>query len=475
MSFSNIKKQYPGKIHFIGIGGIGMSAIAIILKRLGCEVQGSDLTLNNNTKNLEQLGIKCFIGHKSENITDDICLIIETSIIKDNNPEIIAAKSKNIKIIRRADMLAILMKEKLGITIAGTHGKTSTTAMTSVLLETAGFDPMVINGGIINYFGSNAKFGIGKYLVAESDESDGSFVNLPSFIGAVTNIEPEHLEFYDGDFDLVKSFYKRYITQIPDDGLAVLCIDDKEVKEIYQQIKDQKKNIVTYGFDESADISASNVNFNIKGLKFDVKIKNTNHIIKDLTLPAYGIHNAKNSLVVVAIANFLAIDEATLRAALNNFSGVKRRFTKTGEVNGITIIDDYAHHPTEIQAVLKTARTLAKDHQVIAVFQAHKYTRVRDLFDEFCNSFADVDVVIVADIYSAGQDKIEGISQDKLIENISKVSGKKIIKLHSENDLAKIIKENAKSGDIVICVGAGTVTNWAYQLPESLKNYFSQN
>jgi UDP-N-acetylmuramate--alanine ligase len=440
--FSNLIKKYPGKIHFIGIGGIGMSAIALILKRIGCDIQGSDLSANNNTRNLEAAGVKCFVGHKAEFISDEVCLVVETSIIKETNPEILEAKKRGIKIIKRAEMLALIMQEKLGITVAGTHGKTSTTAMISLLLETAGLDPMVINGGIINYFGSNAKFGEGKYIIAESDESDGSFVNLPTFIGAVTNIEPEHLEFYNHDFELVKNYYKKYITQIPENGLVALCIDDKEVKEIYNELKGQK-NIITYGFDESADIVATNISCNSDGLEFNVAHKKSGENIKDLTLKAFGLHNAQNSLVVIAIAHFLGINQEIIRKAFNNYSGVKRRFTKTGEVNNITIIDDYAHHPTEIQAVLKTARSLAGKHKVISVFQPHKYSRVKDLFDEFCSSFNEVDLVIVADIYSAGQDKIDGISQDTIIENLKKCGHKNVIKLNSENDLALLIKKNA--------------------------------
>ena len=474
MSFSDLKNQYPGKIHFIGIGGIGMSAIALILKEIGCQVQGSDLKQSDNINNMEQKGIRCFIGHKSENISDDVVLVIKTSIIKENNPEILASKTKNIRIIKRSDMLAIIMGQKLGITIAGTHGKTSTTAMTAIMVESANLDPMVINGGVINYYGSNAKFGDGKFVIAESDESDGTFVDLPSYIGAVTNIEPEHLEFYNNDFEVVKKYFIKYITQIPADGMVAVCFDDPEIRKIYTELKN-KNNVITYGTDVHSDIVVSNISFDIKGLKFDVNLKKFKEILKDITIPAYGIHNAKNALVAIAIGKFLGFSEEQIRKGLNNYSGVKRRFTKTGEVNGITIIDDYGHHPTEIGVVFKAAKELVGKNKLIAVFQPHKYTRTRDLFNEFCNAFSDVDIVIIADIYSAGQDKIEGINQDSLIDGIKKAGHKKVLKLNNENDLPILINDIAKSGDIVVCAGAGSISNWANSLPNSLKELNGEN
>ncbi len=470
MSFTNLKNRYSsGKIHFIGIGGIGMSAIALILHKIGCQIQGSDLSQNNNTRTLEALGVQCFKGHNESNLTDDVILVVETSIIKSSNPELIKAKAKNIPIIRRADMLAQIMAEKQGITVAGTHGKTSTTGMIAVLLESAGLDPMVINGGIINRFGSNARFGEGKFLVAESDESDASFVDLPSFIGVVNNIEPEHLEFYGGDFELVKKYYQRYIEQIPANGLVAMCIDDAEVKNLYQNLSKTQNNIVSLSIgDENADYFGFNISLSASGLKFDVKIKNKKSI-ENITIPAYGIHNIKNALAPVAIGIFLGLSDEQIKQGLANFSGVKRRFTKTGEVSGITIIDDYGHHPTEIKAVFKAAREILPNHKLIVVFQPHKYTRTRDLFDEFCNSFQDVDVAIIADIYSAGQEPIAGASQDDLIAGIRNAGHKNVIKLNSENDLPQLIKEQARAGDMVICIGAGSISNWANNLPAKLR------
>ncbi|MDA0901856.1 MAG: UDP-N-acetylmuramate--L-alanine ligase [Proteobacteria bacterium] len=469
MSFEILRNKYcQKKIHFIGIGGIGMSAIALTLSKIGCQVQGSDMSRGYNIKGLEDQDIKCFIGHEASNIGDDVALVVKTSIIRDSNPEIIAAKERNITIIRRSDMLSMIMREKLGVTIAGTHGKTSTTAMVATLLDVAGLDPLVINGGIINRYGSNARFGDGQFLVAESDESDGSFVDLPTHIGVVTNIEPEHLEFYNGDFSRVKSHYKRYITQVSEEGLMVLCADDGELKDLCSEIRN-KKNIVTYGLNKDADLVVSNVRFDVNGATFDVNIKQRQLLLKDVNIPSYGIHNVKNSLAALAIADFLSLDEEIIRKAFNSFEGVKRRFTKVGEVDGVTIIDDYAHHPTEIKATLKAARNLVKDKKVIAVFQPHKYSRVRDLFNEFCESFSDADIVIIDDIYSVQKNKIEGIDQNALVDGVADAGHDEVIKLENKEDLPAIIKKHAKSGDIVMCLGAGDITTMANNLPKALQ------
>ncbi len=468
----NSQLNFAGKIHFIGIGGIGMSAIAKILNNMGFSIQGSDLVENSNTKELEENGIKFFINHKSQNITEEVALVVKTSIIKDNNPEILQAKARNIPIIRRADMLAKIMKEKLNITVAGTHGKTTTTAMIAVLLEDSGFDPTVINGGIINYFGSNAKIGRGKFLVAESDESDASFVDLPTFIGVVNNIEPEHLEFYGGDFTKVKNLYRQYIDQIPKNGLVTMCIDDLEVKNIYQQLSQHKQNIVSLSvIDSKADIFAYNISFDAKGLKFDVKIRKTDQIIENIKMKAYGIFNIKNALAPIAVGLFLGINAEQIKRGLERFSGVKRRFSKYGEVGGVSIIDDYGHHPTEIQAVFKAAKSILPNNQLIVVFQPHKYSRTKDLFDEFCNSFFDADIVLVSEIYSAGQEPIAGVTQDALIEGIKKVGHKNVIKLLNEESLPSIIKSQAKKGDMVICIGAGSIGLWASRLSQKLKEF----
>ncbi len=467
MSFQKLKNKFK-KIHFIGIGGIGMSAIANILSDIGILVQGSDLSEGKNIDVLRKKNIKCFIGHDAANIDKDIDLVIITSIIKDDNPEIIAAKNHNIKIISRAQMLANIMSFKRGITIAGTHGKTSTTAMAAVLMEEAKKDPMVINGGIINYYNSNSKMGNGDYIVAESDESDASFVELPSFIGVINNIEAEHLDFYGGDFSLVKKYYMQYATQIPENGLLVLGTDDEEVKKLYDKIKDQE-NITTFGLSENSDIFAQNISFSTAGAIFDVTIKKKNLTIKELSLPLYGYHNILNSLAVLAIANYFNFSENLIRQAFSKFAGVQKRFTKTGEVNGVTIIDDYAHHPTEIKTTLRAARDLVKNNKVITVFQPHKHSRIKDLFNEFCHSFNDADIVIVADIFKVGQ-AIKSINQEVIIDGILKSGHKNVIKLNDKKDLTNIIKASSNKGDVVVCVGAGSISSWANELPDKLKN-----
>ena len=469
MNFQDIKNQ--SKIHFIGLGGIGMSALALILREFKIPVQGSDLSENYLTVKMRDKGISYVVGHKAENITSDVSLIVETSIIKKENPEIIEAEKRGIPVITRANLLAIIMKEYKGITIAGTHGKTSTTGMVSVVLENGALDPTVLNGGVIHYFGSNSKIGKGKYLVAESDESDASFIDLPSFIGAVTNIEPEHLEFkgYGGSFEKQKSCFEQYVSQIPDEGICVLCIDSLEVEKIYEKLKKQKKNLITYSVKKNADLMGKNIQMDARGVRFDVEFK-SGVKIENIQMPIYGKHNASNALVAVAIGNFLGLTNEKIKEGLEKFNGTKRRFTKVGEYNGVTIIDDYGHHSTEIKTTLEAARSLAGKHKIICVFEPHKYSRIHDLFDEFCNAFGDADYVIVSDIYSAGQAPIEGVSQDSLIEGIKKTGHKNVIKLPSEKDLASIVKDIANPGDLVFCTGAGKVTYWAAALADQLKS-----
>ncbi len=468
MNFQDIKNQK--KVHFIGLGGIGMSALALILREFNIAVQGSDLSENYLTQKLRDKNITYFLGHKTENISDDVSLIVETSIIKSENPEIIEAQKRNIPIITRANLLAILMQEYKGVTIAGTHGKTSTTGMVATVLDACGLDPTVINGGVTHYFGSNSKVGKGEYLVAESDESDASFVTLPTFIGAVTNLEPEHLEFvgYGGDFEKQKAYFEKYVAQIPDIGLCVLCLDSPEVEKIYLKLKDKRKNLITYSNHKDADLRAKNVMMDISGLTFDVEFKN-GKILKNIKMPIYGKHNASNACVAVAIADFLGISENKIKESLSKCNGVKRRFTKVGEYNGTSIIDDYGHHPTEIKTTLQAARDLIGKHKLICVFEPHKYSRVESLFSEFCHAFDFADYVIVSDIYSAGQAPIEGISQDSLIEGIKKAGQKNVIKLNDVSDLAKIVKPLISDGDLVLCTGAGKVTYWAASLEQELR------
>lgn len=469
MNFQEIKKQ--SKVHFIGLGGIGMSALAFVLRELNVPVQGSDLAENYLTPKLRAAGAEYFVGHDAKNITDEVSLVVQTSIIKTENPEIIEAQKRNIPIITRANLLAMIMQEYKGITIAGTHGKTSTTGIVSLMLEIGGLDPTVINGGVIHYFHSNSKIGKGQYLVAESDESDASFVTLPSYIGAVTNIEAEHLEFsgYGGSFEKQKEYFERYVRQIPEHGMCVLCIDSSEVEKIYEKLKSEKKNLVTYSVKKNADLMARNIRMDVRGISFDMQFRDGREI-KDIFMPIYGEHNASNALVAIAIGDFLGLDSTQIKKALAAFNGVKRRFTKVGEYEGVAIIDDYGHHPTEIATTLKAARHLAQKHKVICVFQPHKYSRVHDLFNEFCGAFSDADVVIVADVYSAGQAPIPGATQDDLVAGIKKTGHKNVIKLTSEKELAAIVKPLISAGDIVFCTGAGTVTYWAAALADQLKN-----
>ncbi|MBU6140818.1 MAG: UDP-N-acetylmuramate--L-alanine ligase [Proteobacteria bacterium] len=469
MNIQELKQQR--KVHFIGLGGIGMSALAFILREWKIPVQGSDLSENYLTPKLREKGVSYFVGHETKNIAEDVSLIVETSIIKTDNPEIIEAQKRNIPVITRANLLALIMREYKGITIAGTHGKTSTTGIVSLMLEIGGFDPTVINGGVIHYFGSNSKVGKGEYLVAESDESDASFVDLPSAIGSITNIEPEHLEFkgYAGCFEKQKECFERYVRQIPDAGICVLCLDSPEVEKIYEKLKSSKKNLVTYSAKKSADLVVKNIRMDASGVGFDVEFKDGRKFT-NLKMPIYGEHNASNALVAIAIGDFLGMDEEKIRKALATFNGVKRRFTKVGEFNGAAIIDDYGHHPTEISTTLKAARALAGSHKVICIFQPHKYSRVNSLFNEFCAAFLDANQVIVADVYSAGQAPIQGATQDDLVAGIKKSGHKNVVKLASEKDLAAIIKPQISAGDIVFCTGAGSITYWAAALEKQLKD-----
>ena len=451
-----------GTIHFVGIGGIGMSGIAEVLHNLGFKVQGSDLSSNYNTERLSKLGLKIMQGQKPENIEGASAVVI-SSAVKADNPEVKAARAAHIPVVRRAEMLAELMRLKLAIAIAGTHGKTTTTTMMATLLDAAQFDPTVINGGILNAYGTNARLGQSEWMVVEADESDGTFIKIPSTIAVVTNIEPEHLDYY-GSFDKARDAFKQFVERIPFYGFAVLCIDHPEVQKLIGQVSDRR--IITYGINPQADVKATNIRVDASGSTYDAVIGDS--VIKDIHVPMPGNHNILNSLAVVAVGRELKISDAIIKKAFAGFIGVKRRFTKTGETNGVTIIDDYGHHPTEIMATLQAARSVTKGN-VIAVVQPHRFTRVRDLFDEFCKCFNDADKVIVADIYTAGEEPIEGIDKEHLVEGIKSHGHKSVVALASENDLPELIKENSKSGDIVVCLGAGSITYWAAKLPEQLE------
>jgi UDP-N-acetylmuramate--alanine ligase len=458
-----------GTIHFIGIGGIGMSGIAEILHNLGYKVQGSDAASNYNVKRLEELGITVKIGQSGDNI-GNASVVVKSSAIKDNNPEIIQAKKNNIPIIQRAEMLAELMRLKTSVAVAGTHGKTTTTTMVTAMFEAAKLDPTVVNGGIINAYGTNAHLGSGDWLIAEADESDGTFLKLPATVGIITNIDPEHLDHY-GSFGAIKDAFRTFIEDLPFYGFGVLCKDHPEVSALASSINNRK--VITYGIDSEADVKAFNIRTTTTGSTYDVQI--SSHLkcgektIKNINLPMPGRHNVLNSLAAISVAMELKFDDSAILNGFASFQGVKRRFTQTGIVNGITIIDDYGHHPKEISVTLKAARDTTKG-DIIAVVQPHRYSRVNDLFADFCNCFDNADKVVVADIYEAGEKPIAGITRDALVEGIKKAGHKDVTALKSAEELPALINKIAKAGDIVVCLGAGSITYWANSLPQDIEN-----
>ena len=453
-----------GTIHFIGIGGIGMSGIAEVLHSLGYSVRGSDISDNANVKRLRSLGIPVEIGHREENL-GDAQVAVYSSAVKPTNPEVIAARDRLIPVVRRAEMLAELMRLKWSIAIGGTHGKTTTTSLIAQLLDAAGFDPTVINGGIVNAWGTNARIGQGEWLVAEADESDGSFLKLPATIAIVTNIDPEHLDHY-GSFDAVRNAFVTFVENVPFYGFAALCIDHPEVQAMIPRVADRR--VMTYGFSPQAEVRGINLKSRPDGMAFDAVINDRKHgparTIEGLHVAMYGEHNVQNALAVVCIAHEMRIDDAVLRRALSEFKGVKRRFTFTGEVDGITVIDDYGHHPVEISAVLKAARSRTRG-KVIAVVQPHRFTRLRDLFEGFCSCFNDADAVIVADVYAAGEEPIEGINRDSLVDGMKARGHRAVLPLAGAEALAATVDGIAQPGDLVVCLGAGNITAWAHALP----------
>jgi UDP-N-acetylmuramate--alanine ligase len=457
-----------GLLHFVGIGGIGMSGIAEVMHNLGYQVQGSDIASSANVKRLEHLGIAVHIGHRAGNLGDARVLVV-SSAVKPDNPEVLAARARLIPVVRRAEMLAELMRLKWAIAIGGTHGKTTTTSMIATMLDEAGLDPTVINGGIINAYGTNARLGAGDWAVVEADESDGTFMKLPASIAVVTNIDPEHLDFY-GSFDRVREAFRVFVENIPFYGFAVLCIDHPEVQALIPKVSDRK--IVTYGFNPQADVRAADIRITADGVRFDVIITERQsglvRRIDDVALPMFGQHNVQNALAAVVVAKELGFSDAVVRRGLGNFAGVKRRFTKTGIAGGITVIDDYGHHPVEIAAVLKAARS-ATSGRVIAVVQPHRFSRLANLFEEFCTCFNDADLVIVADIYAAGEVPIAGISRDALVEGLLARGHRQALALPGPEQLAGLVRQHARSGDVVVCLGAGNITAWANALPADLE------
>ena len=463
-------KEMPltiGTIHFVGIGGIGMSGIAEVMHNLGYTVQGSDIAASANVKRLEDLGIRVAIGHAVENV-EQADVVVISSAVKADNPEVVAARSRLVPVVRRAEMLGELMRLKWSIAVGGTHGKTTTTSLISSILDHAKFDPTVINGGVINAYGTNGRLGAGEWMVVEADESDGTFVKLPATIAVLTNIDPEHLDFY-GDFEKVKAAFKAFVENVPFYGFAALCIDHPEVQAMIGQLTDRR--IVTYGLSPQAEVRGEHVRQSPGGAQFDVVLSarsGNQGKLEGVRLPMFGEHNVQNALAGIAVATEMGIPAATVVEGLAGFTGVKRRFTKTGEVGGVTVIDDYAHHPVEIVAVLRAARAATRG-RVIAVVQPHRYTRLMDLFEDFCTSFNDADTVIVADVHPAGEAPIEGVNRDALVDGLRTRGHRSVEALPGPKALPEMIAERVRPGDLILCLGAGTITNWANELPVALR------
>ncbi|MDA0721332.1 MAG: UDP-N-acetylmuramate--L-alanine ligase [Proteobacteria bacterium] len=453
-----------GPIHFVGIGGIGMSGIAEVLLNHGYRVQGSDLKATKITDRLKSLGAVIFEGQRAENLAGAEVVVI-SSAIKTGNPELDAARATGLPVVRRAEMLAELMRLKSNVAVAGTHGKTTTTTMVAALLDEGGIDPTVINGGIIHAYGSNARMGQGEWMVVEADESDGTFNRLPATIAIVTNIDPEHMEHWGSIENLRKGFYD-FVSNIPFYGLAVCCTDHPEVQALVGRITDRR--VVTFGFNAQADVRAINLTYKAGVAHFDIALQSEDQVIAGCSLPMPGDHNVSNALAAVAVARHLGLKKDEIRAALAGFGGVNRRFTKVGEVNGVTIIDDYGHHPVEIAAVLRAARQ-ATTGRVIAVHQPHRFSRLSHHFDEFCACFNDADVVGISEVYAAGEDPIAGASHADLVAGLIRHGHRHARIVNSEDDLERLVREQAKPGDMVVCLGAGTISTWANGLPARLQ------
>ncbi|QUD87752.1 UDP-N-acetylmuramate--L-alanine ligase [Phenylobacterium montanum] len=457
-----------GPVHFVGIGGIGMSGIAEIMLRIGYTVQGSDAKASANTERLQKLGAKIFIGHDAAHVAGASAIVYSTAV-KADNPEMVAGREARLPLVRRAEMLAELMRLQFSVAVGGTHGKTTTTSMVACLLDAGGLDPTVVNGGIINAYGTNAKVGEGDWIVVEADESDGTFLRLKSTVAVVTNIDPEHLDHY-GDFEAVKKAFQAFVENIPFYGFAAVCTDHPEVQAMAARV--QNRRLIPYGTNPQAEVRALNISMGPEGAKFDVLVtplKGEPVTLKDLRLPMAGQHNVLNALAAIAVARELGVSDEAIREGLDHFEGVRRRFTTTGTANGVRIIDDYGHHPVEIASVLKAARAVTPEGRVIAVVQPHRYSRLHDLFGEFCGCFNDADVVIVADVYPAGEAPIEGANKDALVEGLRRWGHRHVVALDSPASLAGLVAAEAKAGDLVVCLGAGDITAWAYALPGQLE------
>ncbi len=459
-----------GPIHFVGIGGIGMSGIAEVLANLGHTVRGSDVADSANVTRLRKMGIPIMIGHSPENLRDAHA-VVYSSAVKPGNPEFDAARALSLPLVRRAEMLAEIMRLRSCVAVAGTNGKTTTTTLIAALLDAGGLDPTVVNGGIINAYGTNARLGAGEWVVVEADESDGTFLKLPATVAVVTNADPDHLDFY-GTFDRMRDAFQRFVENVPFYGFAVLCLDHPEVQAMVGRIEDRR--IITYGLSPQADIRATNVRFSEGASHFDVVITDrragTQSRMDDLSLPMPGEHNVQNALAAITVARELGIGEEIIRAALAKFGGVGRRFSKVGEWNGAAIIDDYAHNPFKIAAALKAARQ-AYSGPVVAIVQPHRYTRLHDTFEQFAKCLNDADVAIIAPVYAAGEKPIEGISRDSYAEALRAHGHRDVRVIEGEADLPAILAtlENNLDGGAIVFLGAGSITQWAHGLEAALK------
>lgn len=455
-----------GTIHFVGIGGIGMSGIAEVMKNLGYVVQGSDIAEGPSVERLRARGIKVMIGHDADNL-GDAAVVVTSTAVRRSNPEVAAALENRIPVVRRAEMLAELMRLKNTVAVAGTHGKTTTTSMIAALLDTGGIDPTVINGGIIESYGSNARLGASDWMVVEADESDGSFLRLDGTIAVVTNIDPEHLDHY-GSFEAVKKAFVEFIENVPFYGAAVLCIDHPEVQSVVGLVRDRR--VVTYGFSLQADVCGVNVRPSGGGNVFDAVIRQRgqeDRRIEGVKLPMPGRHNVQNALAAIAVAVEMGCPDDVIRTGFANFGGVRRRFTKVGEVAGATIIDDYAHHPVEIRAVLAAARE-ATQNRVLAVVQPHRFTRLRDLMEDFQTCFNDADMVFAAPVYPAGESPIDGVDSKTLVRGIKARGHRSAAEIGGADELAETLAGIVEPGDLIVCLGAGDITRWAAGLAPAI-------
>jgi UDP-N-acetylmuramate--alanine ligase len=456
-----------GTIHFVGIGGIGMSGIAEVMHNLGYTVQGSDIADSYVIDGLRKRGIKVMIGHSADNL-GDAAVVVTSTAVKKGNPERDAALERRIPLVRRAEMLAELMRLKNTVAVAGTHGKTTTTSLIAAMLDHGGIDPTVINGGIINSYGSNARLGASDWMVVEADESDGSFLRLDGTIAVVTNIDPEHLDYYGG-FDAIKDAFVEFVENVPFYGAAIMCLDHPEVQAILPKIRDRR--IITYGFSAQADIRGENVTPFPGGNRFDVVVRNRDGSQRSITgieLPMPGRHNVQNALAAIAVGLEMGMDDQSVAHGFDKFGGVKRRFTKVGEVDGVTIIDDYGHHPVEIRAVLSAAREGAQG-RVIAVAQPHRFTRLRDHMDDFQQAFNDADMVFISPVYAAGEAPIEGVTSEALVNGIKARGHRSAATVADQADLAQKLAHIVQDKDMVVCLGAGDITKWATGLADAIR------